>query len=488
VIRPTLQFISPATVERVIQEAVELLQDPGVRVHSRRALGLLGDHGAQVDIEAKVARIPADLVQRATDTAPESFYLYDLDGQPAVHYGGDDVHFDPGSGAIKFLDYGAMASRAPLTTDFVRYIKLAESLPALDAVSTALVCSDVPRQVADLYRLFLVLLYARRPIVTGAFAVETWHVMKDLLAVVAGGDKALAEKPTAVFDVCPSPPLLWSEITCENLMDCAQYRVPAELVSMPLTGATAPATLLGSIVQHAAECLSGVTIHQLINPGAPIVWGGSPSAFDMRTGTTPMAAIETVMIDCAYAQVGKALGLPTHAYLGMSDAKIVDAQCGFESGISAVLGALAGINMISGPGMLDFESCISLEKLVIDVEIIGMAKRLIGGIAEREIPLAVDLIRQVGHAGNFLITPHTKQWFREELFIPSPVVDRDFRRTWEMKGSLDAVQRAHERAEALINAYQPTDLSAEMVAELEAITLRAARAAGMDRLPSRQRV
>jgi trimethylamine--corrinoid protein Co-methyltransferase len=169
----------------------------------------------------------------------------------------------------------------------------------------------------------------------------------------------------------------------------------------------------------------------------------------------------------------------------MSDAKIVDAQCGFESGIGAVLGALAGINMISGPGMLDFESCFSLEKLVIDDEIGGMAKRLIAGITEREIPLAVDLIRQVGHAGNFLATPHTKRWFREELFIPSPVVDRDFRRTWEMKGSLDAVQRAHERAEALIDAYQPTDLSAEMVAELEAITLRAARAAGMDRLPSR---
>ncbi len=484
-IRPTLQFVSPATVERVIQEAIDLLQDPGVRVHSKRALGLLGDHGVQVDIEAKVARIPADLVQQATDTAPKSFYLYDLNGLPAVHYGGDDVHFDPGSGALKFLDYGTTASRAPLTSDFVRYIKLAESLPALDAVSTALVCSDVPRQVADLYRLFLVLLYARRPVVTGAFAVKTWHVMKDLLAVVAGSEKALAEKPTAVFDVCPSPPLLWSEITCENLMDCAQYRVPAELVSMPLTGATGPATLLGSIVQHAAECLSGVTIHQLVNPGAPIVWGGSPSAFDMRTGTTPMAAIETVMIDCAYAQVGKALGLPTHAYLGMSDAKIVDAQCGFESGISAVLGALAGINMISGPGMLDFESCISLEKLVIDDEIVGMAKRLIAGIAEREIPLAVDLIRQVGHTGNFLVTPHTKRWFREELFMPSPVVDRDFRRTWEMKGSLDAMQRAHERADALINAYQPTDLSAEMVAELEAITLQAARAAGMDRLPSR---
>ncbi len=484
-IRPTLQFLSPETVNRVIEEAIELLQDPGVRVHSQRALSLLGDHGAQVDLEAKVARIPADLAHRAVETAPRSFHLYDFEGQPVVHYGGDDVHFDPGSAAIEFLDYGATASRAPVTADFVRYVKLAEGLSVIDAVSTALVCSDVAQEISDLYRLFLVLLYARKPVVTGAFAVETWHVMKDLLVAMAGSEEALAEKPTAVFDVCPSPPLLWSEITCENLMDCAQYRIPAELVSMPLTGATSPATLLGAIVQHAAECLSGVTIHQLVNASAPIVWGGSPAAFDMRTGTTPMGAVETMMIDCAYAQVGKALGLPTHAYLGMSDAKIVDAQCGFESGIGAVLGALAGINMISGPGMLDFESCFSLEKLVIDAEIVGMAKRLVAGVVERETPLAVDLIRQVGHAGNFLATPHTRRWFREELFIPSEVVDRDFRRNWEVKGSKDAAQRAYERAEALIAAYQPRDLPAGVAEELSAITLRAAQAVGMDRLPPR---
>ena len=484
-IRPTIQFLSSETVNRVIEEAIELLQDPGVQVHSQRALSLLGDHGAQVDPEAKVACIPAELVYRAVETAPKSFHLYNFESQPVVHYGGDDVQFDPGSAAIEFLDYGATASRAPVTADSVRYIKLAEGLPAIDAVSTALVCSDVPQEVADLYRLFLSLLYTRKPVITGAFAVETWHVMKDLLVTVAGSEKALAEKPTAVFDVCPSPPLLWSEITCENLMDCAQYRIPAELVSMPLTGATGPATLLGAIVQHAAECLSGVTIHQLINPGAPIVWGGSPAAFDMRTGTPPMGAIETMMIDCGYAQVGKALGLPTHAYLGMSDAKIVDAQCGFESGIGAILGALAGINMISGPGMLDFESCFNLEKLVIDAEIVGMAKRLVAGIVERETPLAVDLIRQVGHAGNFLANPHTRRWFRKELFIPSEVVDRDFRRNWETKGSKDVVQRAHERAEALIATYQPRDLPTDVAEELSTITLQAVQAAGMDRLPPR---
>jgi len=115
-----------------------------------------------------------------------------------------------------------------------------------------------------------------------------------------------------------------------------------------------------------------------------------------------------------------------------------------------------------------------------------MAKRLVTGMVERETPLGAEIIRQVGHAGNFLSTPHTRRWFREELFIPSPVVDRDFRRNWEAKGSLDIAERAHQRVEAIISAYEPKGLPAEVVRELETITLRAAQAAGMDRLPERE--
>jgi trimethylamine--corrinoid protein Co-methyltransferase len=270
--RPKLTFLSPDTIERIVAEAYDLLSDPGVRIHSDRALQLLAERGAEVDFEARVVHIPTDLARQAVETAPSSFYLYNADGQPAVHYGDDDVHFDPGSAAIEILDHGVKRSRPPVTADFIRFIKLADGLDALDAVATSLVCADVPQEIADLYRLYLVLLHTRKPVVTGAFAIETWGVMKDLLVAVAGSEEVLADKPMAVFDVCPSPPLLWSEITCENLMDCARHRVPAELVSMPLTGATGPATLLGAVVQHAAENLSGVTIHQLVNPGAPIVW------------------------------------------------------------------------------------------------------------------------------------------------------------------------------------------------------------------------
>jgi len=482
--RPKLELLERETIERIVAEAYELLWDPGVRIHSDEALGLLADAGATVDLEARVAQTPAELARQAVESAPSSFHLYDASGEPVVHYGDDDVQFDPGSAAIHILEHGEVRSRPPITADFVRYIKLAEVLPELDAVSTALVCADVPESMADLYRLYLVLRYAVKPVVTGAFAVETWSVMHDLLVAVAGSAEALAEKPLAVFDVCPSPPLLWSEITCQNLMDCARAGVPAELVSMPLVGATGPATLVGSVVQHAAENLSGLAIHQLAKAGSPIVWGGSPAAFDMRTGTTPMGAIETLMIDCAYAQVGKYLDLPTHAYMGMSDAKVVDGQAGLESGIGTIMAALAGVNMVSGAGMMDFESCFSLEKLVIDHEIIGMARRLVRGMDCSEDPLATAIIQQVGHKGNFLATRHTRQWFQKELFMPSTVIDRDTRQAWEEKGARDATQRAHERVEELIATYEPRELALEVVKELEDITLRAAKAAGLDKLPS----
>ncbi len=482
--QPRLELLEKEVIERIVAEAYELLWDPGVCIHSDEALHLLADAGASVDFEVRVARIPAELTQKALKTAPSSFYLYDAEGEAVVHYGDDDVHFNPGSAAIHILDYGSKRARKPLTVDFVKFIKLTEMLPQLDAQSTALIPSDVPESMADLYRLYLVLRYARKPVVTGAFAVETWAVMKDLLVAVVGSEEALAEKPIAVFDVCPSPPLLWSEITCQNMIDCARYGVPAQLVSMPLAGATGPATLAGSVVQHAAESLSGVTIHQLAKAGSPIVWGGSPAVFDMRTGTPPMGAIETQMIDCAYAQVGKYLGLPTHAYMGMSDAKIVDAQAGFESGIGAIMAALAGVNMVSGAGMLDFESCQSPEKLVIDAEIIGMARRLIRGIHASEDPLATAIIRQVGHKGDFISTKHTLRWFQKEQFIPSPVIDRDSRLAWEGKGAKDTVERAHKRVEELVAAYQPRPLPKEVIRELEDITLRAARERGLEELPS----
>lgn len=481
--RPKLNILSDELLKQIIEEGFALLINPGIQVKNDVALALLAEAGAQVDMETKIAKIPEKIARKALESAPPEFYLYDLDGNQVVHYGGDSVQFTPGSGGITILDRETQKQRQALTEDLVDFVKLVEILPQVDAQSTAFITSDVPEAIGDLYRLYLALNYMRKPIVTGAFEKDTWWTMKELLIAAVGSEKELREKPIAVFDVCPSPPLKWSDITCQNLIDCAKNNIPAQLISMPLAGANAPVTLAGAVVQHTAESLSGVVVNQLANPGAPIVWGGSPATFDMRKGTTPMGAIGTWMINCAYVQVGKELGVPTHSYLGMSDSKIVDAQCGLESS-SAFFAALAGANMVSGPGMMDYESCLSYEKLVIDAEILGMAKRLVAGIDSRQTPIALDIMQELGHKGNYLSHPHTKKWFREELYIPSEVIDRDSLEAWEKKGSKSAWDRAQERVDELLGKYQSTPMTDEVRKELRNITTRAANEAGMDDLPA----
>jgi trimethylamine--corrinoid protein Co-methyltransferase len=482
-LRPKLTVLDDELAEKIIAEGIGLLADPGVRVHNEEGLALLAEGGAEVDFSARIARLPEELVLNSLESAPGHFELYTLDGSPAVQYGGDMVHFDPGSAGISILDADTGSQRPPVTADFVKLVKLVETLPQIDAQSTALVCTDVVEEIGDLYRLYLALNYMRKPIITGAFRKDTWWVMKELLVAAAGGEAELAARPVAVFDVCPSPPLLWSDLTCQNLIDCARSRIPAQLVSMPLAGATSPVTLAAAVVQHTAECLSGVVIHQLAGAGAPVVWGGSPAAFDMRTGTTPMGAAETWLIDAAYVQIGKRLNLPTHAYMGMSDAKVVDAQCGLESMAGTLVAALSGVNMVSGAGMLDFETCISLEKLVIDAESIGLVKRVISGIEPREDPLALTLIRQMGHRGDYLGQPHTHKWFRKELYMPSEVIDRGSLDAWQAQGSRSAAQRAGARVEKLLCTYCPPPLSAELRAELRRIATAAANRFGMHALP-----
>jgi trimethylamine--corrinoid protein Co-methyltransferase len=476
---PKLELLDDALLRRVLDEAFQLLEQPGIRVQTAAAVDLLA--GAGANVAGGVIRLPRALVEPALASAPKEFHLYDRGGQPAVHYGGDRVQFDPGSSCLNVLDPDTMRPRPAQAADLVRLIKVAEMLPQYAAQSTAMVCGDVPSEIGDLYRLFLVLWYSDKPVVTGAFTAAGLRPMIDLLRAERG-DEQLRARPRAIFDVCPTPPLNWSEFACENLLELARAGVPAQIVSMPLAGVAAPVTLAGSVVQHAAECLSGITIHQLASPGAPIVWGGAPAVVDMRTGTTPMGAIETAMIDMACAQVGKRLGLPTHAYLVASDSKLVDAQAGVESGISAVLGALAGINMVSGAGMLDFLACHSVEKLVLDADIIASAQRLLEGIQPRTPTLATGMFEETGHAGQFLKLPATRQWFRSEVHLPSSVIDREAAAE-EGASSSDTFCRARQRARELEAAYVRSGLARTVEGALRSAVEPHAQRAGLATLP-----
>jgi trimethylamine--corrinoid protein Co-methyltransferase len=215
-----------------------------------------------------------------------------------------------------------------------------------------------------------------------------------------------------------------------------------------------------------------------------MLWGGSPAVFDIRTETTPMGAPETMMIDCANAEVGKRLGIPTQAYIALSDAKRLDAQAGLETGMGAVLAGLSGINSVSGPGMLDFESCQSLEKLVLDDEICAMVARLRRGIEPRDDFPARPLFEELLRDGHLLIADHTRRHMKEQIHLPGPVIERASLGRWREEGETSLGTRATREVDRLLGEWTPSGLPEETKKALRERMAAAASGAGLEVLPA----
>jgi trimethylamine--corrinoid protein Co-methyltransferase len=478
--RPRVQMIDDALVDRIIDEAFDVLQTIGLQFENERAVDLFAAHGQRIDRATQRVWLERGFVEKAVASAPKSVTLWNVTGDRSIEVGGDNVTFDPGSAAIKVLETDRSV-RASTTADYVRLSRLVHQLANIRAQSTSLVPSDLPVEVTDYYRMYIAVQCCDKPIVTGLFRPESFPIMLEMMAVLRGSKKSVAEKPLAFFDACPSSPLRWSELTSESILQCAAAGVPSEVISVPLTGATGPVTLSGTLVVHTAENLAGIAMAQAARQGAPVIYGGAPCLMDMRGGQTPFGSIETMMIDCAYAQIGKRFGLPVHAYMGLSDSKLVDAQAGYETGYGVILAALAGVNMVSGVGILDFITCHSLEKLVIDNEICGMAYRMIDGIKHRHEPMAKDFLPDAIDKGHFLGHPTTLKLFKEEGLMPGRAVDRASAKTGG--GGPSDYERAHHVVQELLAKPRFT-LPEATLRELDRVILAESRQYGMEALPA----
>ena len=205
--RPSLRLLDDKLIGRIVGEAREVVRKLGVEIHNPTVLSMLADHGADVNRETSRAHLNDAIIDRALETVPSSFKLYDVLGNETHDFAGDNVYFTPGSAAINILDGETGEMRRPATADYVRYVKLVAGLPHIASQSTAFIPADVPDKISDSYRLYLSLLYGEKPVVTGAFTIEAFETMKDLQLAVRGSEEALREKPLTVFSCCPTAPI-----------------------------------------------------------------------------------------------------------------------------------------------------------------------------------------------------------------------------------------------------------------------------------------
>jgi trimethylamine--corrinoid protein Co-methyltransferase len=369
--------------------------------------------------------------------------------------GGDRVHFTPGSSGLRIHDHRSGELRPPLTADFVDYVRLVDGLPHIAYPATAFSTGDIEAQVSDAWRLYLCLIHSNKPVVSGAFTEHGVPRMAEMMALFRRDRADLIARPMSIFTITATGNFRYSEDSCQNLLDCAEWGIPMEIVPVTLMGLIAPVTLVGAAVFHTVDVLAGIVMAQLVRPGAPVLFGGAPAAFHMREATSPMLAIEALQLDVIYTAIGKYLGLPTQSYMALSDSKFLDAQAGAETFGSALLAALAGVNSVSGPGMLDYVMTFSLPKLVFDNELCGQALRFVQPVEPVDDLPTLDLVRAQLAEQHMLTTEHTLTHWPQHLYLPSAVYDRTNRESWERAGSKDLWQRTVAEVEERLATYEP---------------------------------
>lgn len=469
--RPRLDVLSPELIGRIVDEAKRVLAEVGMEIRGPEMRRRLMEAGLPTDGAGRVL-FPRDVVERAIASAPRSFTLYDRDGAPHADLGEDRVHFVPGSSGLKTLDHRTGETRLANSTDFVEYVRLADGLQHIAYLATAFSTNDdIEAQVSDAWRLYMVLTNSKKPVVSGAFTEHGVPRMVEMMQLFRADLADLIARPMSIFTITATGNFRYSEDSCQNLIDCVEAGIAVEIVPVTLMGLIAPVTTVGATVFHTVDVLAGITMAQIIRPGAPVLFGGAPATFHMKIASSPMSAIEALQLDAAYVAVAKSLGLPCQSYMALSDGPILDAQAGAETFGSALIAALAGVNSVSGPGMLDFLLVFNLPKLVFDDEMCGQALRFV-----REIKVADDLpvdglIRQLMTDQHLIMAEHTMAHWPSELYLPSVIVDRDNRENWMKAGGKDTYQRAVEEVDRRLAAYRPITTDPVVDAELRRIIM-----------------
>lgn len=453
--RPQIQTIDAALIHRIIDEAKQILAEVGIEVRGPQLKQRLLAHGLPTDTTGQRVLFPTAVVDAALATAPRSFTLYNRDGNPHAEIGGDNVHFVPGSSGLKVHDHRTNSVRPPTTMDFVEYIRVADGLEHIAYLATAFSTDDVEAQISDAWRLYLCLTNSKRPVVSGAFTEHGVPRMAEMMTLFRQDKADLAARPYAIFTITATGNFRYSEDSSQNLLDCAEWGIPMEIVPVTLMGLIAPVTLVGAAVFHTVDTLAGIVMAQLIRPGVPVLFGGAPAAFHMREATSPMVAIEALRLDTIYAAIGKTLGLPTQAYMALSDSKFLDAQAGAESFGSGLLAALAGVNSVSGPGLLDYVMVFSLPKLIFDNEICGQIHHFLRPAAAVDDLPTIDLVRAQLAEEHMITASHTLEHWQQQLYLPSSVYDRKNRENWEQLGGQRLWARVVAEAESRLAAYEP---------------------------------
>lgn len=462
------ELLTQEQVQRVHEASLEILEEVGLKVRYEPARALFARHGCTVDSETTIVKFPRDVVERYRKMTPPKFTFRGRDPKFDKTIPDDSPVIVTASSAPDIIDPETGKERRAESGDIARIAHLINELPAYDIFSISTLAEDAPKDQFTISRLYPALKYCLKPIrMTTTDHKDTLATM-ELAYMVAGGREAYMERPFLVHHYCPTvSPLSMDVLSTENVMYFAELGLPVYPTIVPNAGLTSPMSMSGTLVQGNAEYLATVSLMQMVKEGTPTIYATLSTVADMRSGAYTSGAIECGMMHMAHAQMARFYNVPCGGYVGLTNAKLNDAQAGYETGMSGMAGLLGGMDMFNIGGLIDALKTFDFAKAVIDDEIAQMLKRVKRGITFSDDDLAVDLIKQIGPGGSFIKPKHTSQRMKTEI-VMTKIADRDARSIWEKKGATDTHTKAMNKVRDILASQPESRIPPEVDEQLRA--------------------
>jgi len=470
-----VQILSEQEIRDIRDASTLILRDVGVMIHHDEMLRRLEAASAIVDYDTQVARMPEKLVMDCVEKAPKRYVLYGRDPEHVARFGYGDQVLMSSPGQFAWIDPDSWQRRAPTAQDLHDAIRLGDALPNVTIVGAMAMVADVPVAYRDVYLTAELVKGTTKP--TRCFVANglTAEYVLEIYRVVAGGSAELRQRPMIETFLEPISPLQIPGEGIDILMAFVQAGQTASFGPMAMTMGTAPATLAGTLAQENAEVLAALVLTQVLEPGTPVTYGGIPHVMDPRTSICSFGSPEQALMGLAMVQIAKSYGFPVYINVGISDAKVLDAQAGIEKGTTMVLGALAGADTFGHAGICGTDHGASLPWLVVDNELMSYVKRIKQGFAVTQDTLATDVIRTVGPGGNYLAEEHTMRHFRSEIWCPDALWTRQSWDEWAKLGGKSMGRRAAACVKEILATHKPEPMDEAIAREIDHIVDAARR-------------
>ncbi len=463
-----IEILSADNLELIHDGAMRILEDIGLEVMNERALALYEADGARVDWDRQCVFIDRNHVMKRLQTVPSQFTLYAPNADRNRLIGGNAVNFTSVASAPNSSDLEG-GRRTGNFEDYCNFMRLSQGFDIIDFIS------GYPVEPVDIHpdTRHLDASLAAYTLTDRAFSLYCLGGGRvndgiEMAAIARGVDReTLKTQPSVITVVNTNSPLRVDGPMLDGLIEMAENGQPTIVTPFTLSGAMCPITIAGALTQQTAEALGVIMLSQIVNPGAPMVYGGFTSNADMRTGSPAFGTPEYTRAAFASGQLARRYNLPFRSS-SPNASNCVDAQAAWESQMSLWGAVMGGAQVIKhAAGWLEGGLCASFEKFIIDIDMLQMMAKTLQPLEVSETSLALDAIREAGHGGHFFATAHTMENYTTAFHEPM-VSDWSNFETWVENGELTAVQRANKVYRQKLADYQPPEMSESIRSSLEA--------------------